>query len=244
MKQLFDCRFLQLNTFKIEKGYQPKNALIFLESGCIKYTMAGKREQAGPHQLLSFPERVYFERKIEEPASFYYVRYENPGEEPLPAGLLPLENTGRLLSTLQYLLRLTNIPGEQELKNALLADIFHQLRAEELLQPAKLDPVIARLTGFFEKNLHRKLSLGEAAAAVCLSPNGLIHHCKKQLRLTPMDYLNRLRLERAEALLCRTADPIAHIARLCGFESPYYFSNVFKKARGISPAAYRKKYTL
>ncbi len=244
MKQLFDCRFLHLNQFKLQAGYQPKNALIFLESGTIEFTIAGKREQAGPHQFISFPEEIYFDRKMKEPASFYYVRYDNPDQESLPFGILPLENTGRLLSTLQYLLQLNNLPGEQDLKNALLADIFYQIRLEELLKPAELDPAMARLTAFFEKNLHRKICLREAAEAVCLSPNGLIHRCKKQLGQTPMDYLIQMRLQRAEGLLCASDDSIGNIARLCGFENPYYFSNAFKKSRGLSPNGYRKKFSL
>ncbi len=244
MKQLFDCRFIQLDQFKLQKGYHPKNALFFLESGTFEYTLGGQKEQAFPHQLISFPEEVYFERRMKEPTAFYYLRYDNPAGEPLPQGRLPLQNTGRLLATLQLLLQLNNLPGEQDLKNALLADVFCQLKAEALLTPAELEPATAQLTEFFKKNLHRKITLKEAAEAVCLSPNGLIHRCKKQLKLTPMEYLTRLRLKRAESLLCSTADSIGNIARLCGFENPYYFSNVFKQARGLSPKEYRKKFTL
>lgn len=242
MKKLYDCRFLRLHAFKIEKGYQPKNALIFIENGWLEYNIGGVRRQCGPHQLISFPEEVYFERKVKEPIDIYYIRFDNPQKEPLPVGNIPIENIGRLISTLQYLLQLENIPGGNELKNALLEDIFLQIRVEKLLPPTLADSEILLLTDYLQKNMHRKLSLKEVADAVYLSSNGLIHHCKNKLGLTPMEYLNRLRIERAETLLCSSNQSVAQIARLCGFENPYYFSNVFKKLRGLSPSAWRKKY--
>ncbi len=78
-------------------------------------------------------------------------------------------------------------------------------------------------------------------SSACLSPSGLNHHFKQSVGLTPMEYLAALRLTKAEALLCHTKMPLAEIAALCGFESPYYFSNTFKKHKGEAPTAYRRK---
>ena len=37
-----------------------------------------------------------------------------------------------------------------------------------------------------------------------------------------------------------TSYSVAEIARRCGFENTYYFSNTFKKHQGCAPSAYRK----
>ena len=242
MKRLIDCRRLELQEFVIKKGYQPKHALFYILSGEIEFFMSGIRCRAGEGTLVSFPDTVYFERKILRPTVFYYVRYEAPATHTLPIGLVNIGDMGRLLSTLQYLLQLSDRVGEEHLKNGFLADIFHQIEIEALLADTAKDRIMARVQYFFEKNLLRKITLDEVAKVACLSPSGLNHHFKKSVGLTPMEYLTALRLKKAEALLCYTRTPVAEIAALCGFESPYYFSNTFKKHVGDTPTEHRRKY--
>jgi AraC family L-rhamnose operon regulatory protein RhaS len=56
---------------------------------------------------------------------------------------------------------------------------------------------------------------------------------------TPMEYLARLRMERAKTLLRETEIKIIDIAFECGFGSSQYFANTFKQAVGMTPSAYR-----
>lgn len=244
MVQLIDCRQIALQRFEIEKGYQPKHALFFLISGEIEFYMAGERSRAGENTLLSFPAYAYFERRMLQPTTFYYVRYEAPGAHDLPVGKVELEDTERLLSTLRYLVKLSDLVGADRVKNGFLADIFHQIEAQKLIADAAKDPVVVRVQYFFEKNLHRKITLTQTAQVACLSLAGLNYRFKKSMGLTPMEYLTVMRLKKAEALLHHTKMPIAGIAALCGYESPFYFSNTFKKHRGESPSEYRSKYNI
>ena len=56
----------------------------------------------------------------------------------------------------------------------------------------------------------------------------------------PMEYLSRLRIERAKTLLRETENKIIDIAFECGFSSSQYFANTFKHATGATPSEYRK----
>ena len=242
MKQFADCRYLAMTRFKIERGYQPKHSLLFVVSGEIAFDMNGVRETAGAGTLISFPEEVYFERSIPTPCEFYYVRYDNPDHDPLPVGRIDVANVGRLLSTMQYLLKLNGVAGHASLKDGLLADIFHQIEAEALLDSIQHDRIEALVSRDFEKHIADKIALADAAAVAELSVSGLIDHFKRQAGITPMAYLTAMRLQKAEALLCQTGDSVAQIAAVCGFDNPYYFSNTFKKHRGLSPTEYRRKH--
>lgn len=53
------------------------------------------------------------------------------------------------------------------------------------------------------------------------------------------EYVNQVRLEKACSLLKETQESIQTIALETGFDSPQYFSNVFRKHRGMSPSEYR-----
>lgn len=55
-----------------------------------------------------------------------------------------------------------------------------------------------------------------------------------------MQTITRLRLQKACEVLRNTADSIANISRLCGYEDPNYFSRAFKETLGESPSRYRR----
>jgi transcriptional regulator GlxA family with amidase domain len=65
---------------------------------------------------------------------------------------------------------------------------------------------------------------------------------KKQLGESPVEYKNRLRIERAQQLLLSYPDmPIEQIADTAGYESAAYFRRRFKEATGESPRDYRRR---
>ena len=57
---------------------------------------------------------------------------------------------------------------------------------------------------------------------------------------TPMDYLFRIRMERAKTLLRESDLKIIDIALECGYTTSQYFANTFKQAMGSTPSEYRK----
>lgn len=67
---------------------------------------------------------------------------------------------------------------------------------------------------------------------------------KKEMSVTPLEYLTNLRMKKAEGLLSvmwANEYSISEVAGMCGFEDPLYFSRVFKKHFGCSPSTYLKK---
>ena len=74
------------------------------------------------------------------------------------------------------------------------------------------------------------------------------HFCrifKQKTGLTPNAYLNRLRIEKAKKLLAKTNENmnIKQIADSCGFNDQYYFSRIFKRSEGVSPAHWKRQKT-
>lgn len=67
---------------------------------------------------------------------------------------------------------------------------------------------------------------------------------KSEMGMTPHNYLNSLRMQMAEKMLCMGGageQNISQIAYVCGFSEPLYFSRVFKKYYGCSPKNYLSK---
>lgn len=64
---------------------------------------------------------------------------------------------------------------------------------------------------------------------------------KKEIGVTPLEYMTRLRMKKASTMLTAQGDSdysVAEIARLCGYEDALYFSRVFKKTFGVSPSVF------
>ena len=67
---------------------------------------------------------------------------------------------------------------------------------------------------------------------------------KQKTGLTPNSYLNQLRIEKAKRLLSKNDDMnIKQVSDSCGFNDQYYFSRMFKRYEGVSPAHWKKQNT-
>jgi transcriptional regulator GlxA family with amidase domain len=63
-------------------------------------------------------------------------------------------------------------------------------------------------------------------------------------RLTPIAYVQRLRIEDAKKRLERSAAPVDEISWRVGYEDPAFFRRLFKRITGLAPGAYRKRFRI
>jgi transcriptional regulator GlxA family with amidase domain len=62
--------------------------------------------------------------------------------------------------------------------------------------------------------------------------------------MTPISYVQRLRVEDAKRRLERTDDAIDEISWRVGYEDAAFFRRVFKRTTGMNPGAYRKRFSI
>jgi len=86
------------------------------------------------------------------------------------------------------------------------------------------------------------ISLDDLAGFAKVSKTILIDAFKTAYGITPIAYINQLRLQKARELLVNTNANIGEIARLVGFQSIYYFSRTFKAKENCTPMAYRQQH--
>jgi YesN/AraC family two-component response regulator len=94
---------------------------------------------------------------------------------------------------------------------------------------------------FIWENYTRKISLQEIAGASGLSAPYFSTIFKEEMGENLSNYLNRLRVEKAAAMLAETDLHISGIAAACGFEDQSWFSKIFKSYTGHSPGKFREK---
>ncbi|MCD7867941.1 MAG: AraC family transcriptional regulator [Clostridiales bacterium] len=99
---------------------------------------------------------------------------------------------------------------------------------------------LKKVVEFIEKNYASPITLQELSASVGMSPKYFCRFFSEMTHQTPVDYLNRQRIEHACCQLAATDDSITEIAFQCGFNDLSYFIRTFRKYKGITPGKYKK----
>ena len=102
------------------------------------------------------------------------------------------------------------------------------------------DPVAVKLRHYLDANILRDISLEDMSSAVNKSSSQTLRIFRREWGTTPYQYLLERRLELAALYLRNTARSIKEIAAELRFADEYYFSNIFRRKKGISPGRYRK----
>lgn len=121
----------------------------------------------------------------------------------------------------------------------ILASLSRSVNRQESTECSEIRAAAAYLCEHF----CQPLSLADCAAHLHLSVSRFSHLFTKTIGVSPYQYLLRLRLDRACALLLHTELDIRHIAQLVGFDDPSYFSRLFRKRFAKTPGAFRTAYS-
>lgn len=99
---------------------------------------------------------------------------------------------------------------------------------------------IVQARDYMERNISRPFSLKELSSELGISYSTFNQLFKLQTGLSPIRYLNQMRIQRAKYKLMRTDLSVKAVALDCGFSSTEYFCGFFRKETGMTPSEFRK----
>ena len=217
------------------------NALFHLEAPCVlaipPYTM--HKTEGGPFERINVDVSAEcldeFQQDVLDNRSLCVLR---PDEE---------KHT-ELVSLLQAMERVGEGEKYREHKLTALFGYYvwqlNNLRREErdglLFEETHIPLLVMRVTRYLQEQYRRPLTLDELSEHFFVSKSTLIYNFNKYLHCSPIEFLLQLRLTKAKELLATTTLSLSAVAEECGFSSPNYFSLMFKRKEGLSPANYRK----
>jgi len=108
------------------------------------------------------------------------------------------------------------------------------------MQVDKVSKEMMWVKNYIDENYQKDITIEELANKVFLSSNWLVNSFTNTFSISPMKYLTRVRMFKAEDLLTNTDLTITEIALNVGYNNSSYFSEMFLKYNGKSPSTYRK----
>ena len=112
-----------------------------------------------------------------------------------------------------------------------------------LQSPEELSSIVLLVKDYIEEHYSdRELNLQKVAAIFKINKTYLSRLMKKELNDSFVDYVTKVRIQKAMELLSQEEDPVRmyDIAMKVGFSSQHYFSRVFRNQVGLSPVEYRR----
>lgn len=95
---------------------------------------------------------------------------------------------------------------------------------------------------YIELNYNRAITLEDAAASVNLSPNYFSNLFKATYGENFIDFLTKVRMEKARKLVLKDEHSLKEISYFVGYNDPNYFSRVFRRYYHSSPRKYKRNF--
>ncbi len=140
-------------------------------------------------------------------------------------------------------------PGQrliaESLSTALAAPLVHRLSVDEPAQApvaGGLDArTLQRVIDYMRQNLGAPLDLASLASVAAVSRFHFARLFRRSAGVSPMAYLGKLRLQRAQDLIRAGGLSLAAIADLLGYTDQSHFTRRFRLAIGCTPAVYARE---
>ena len=129
--------------------------------------------------------------------------------------------------------------------------LVYLLRALLITVSRKMHDHVLNISGFvqeemdkakiyFRDHYNEKISIEQYAASRNMSTSWFGKSFTGTFGVSPKKFILDQRIRNAQMLLETTDGTVSEIARIVGYDNPLYFSRVFRKEKGLSPANYRK----
>lgn len=105
----------------------------------------------------------------------------------------------------------------------------------------RMNQSVAFVKHYISQNFRDPITLDLLATIGNINKYYLVHIFKENLDITPIGYLNQIRIDEAKILLETTNLTLAEISHIIGFSSQSFFSQVFRRETGLTPSKYRKR---
>lgn len=158
--------------------------------------------------------------------------------------LIKIVNNIRIMRVVQRIVSELKSKGEYHqylviMYYAELLILIYRYMSETYL-PICSNESLKKAIGYIRLHYQKDINITHVAKETGISERHLRKLFSQHLNLSPLEYLNQIRINKAIELLRNTEMSVKEICFMCGFRSPQYFSRIFKQQTGSSPKTVTK----
>ena len=112
---------------------------------------------------------------------------------------------------------------------------------ENIEEKGKITNMISRAIDYISQCYMEDIRIGDLAKACHISETHFRRVFTSYMHMSPLEYINKVRIQTACEILKKTDESIADIAYKCGFTTNSTFNRNFRQLMGMSPAEWRKR---
>ncbi len=246
-------RFVNMARFHTERprgraDYQ----LLYIASGKAEFVIHGEHHHLCEGDAVLYrphePQEYWY--TLADKPEVYWVHFVGTEAEALVErlGLHSRQTVGtdvRFCELIGSIIRELQLkrPLAEELASALLRELLTRMarRKHEAHTNRAHSAVIERAVSEIERRFSEPLTVTALATQFNCEVCWFSRLFRRQMGISPQQYLIGVRMAKARELLCTTDCTVSEVARLTGYENPLYFSRLFSKQCGCAPREYRKR---
>ncbi len=258
--KIMDIRHIRMKLGEALDAYRlPANAFMFTLRGSASVSLDNREYICRKFQVLHGAKGCYMDIRPSEEAFDYYLILYKAAQSALAAKerqrlidvvspvcvqyhFVPAQPLS-IYERLQLLEREWKEKGKLSRLHAksLFYDFIYELlrQLDEQNVSGVQRELVEQAVRFIHEHYAEPITLERLAHALECSPRHLTRMFRKRMAFSPIDYLIRLRVDRAKAIIAETDAALQEIAERVGFSDVYFFSRTFKKHTGFSPTQYK-----
>lgn len=210
--------------------------LHYVRSGTGTLSIQGNVYQVNPGEIFVIPpyEETYYQADEENPWSYIWIGFT--AGIPLPSAF---DQPVICCPEAEKLFRkMTRCSQYENGKNAFLSSCLWELFGTLSEQMEAANDYVSKAKSMIDSEYMNDLKVEQIASSLNINRSYLFSIFKKQVGLSPSQYLIRVRMERAAELMTVYNKSVTLSALAVGYQDIYNFSKIFKRHFGASPRNY------
>ena len=213
------------------------DVLLLVFDGILNFQEDGKSYsiKAGEYHIQKHNSKQTGEKPSEKPSYFYahfIAEWDNSNYTLLSDGKFDYSKCKSLIDELDFL-------SHSSAPYIIQTAKFYELLSI-LFKPIAVNTLAQEIADYITKKSTENFSIQDLCDEFHFSKNHIINKFKKEFGVTPITYLNKVKIKKAEYLMEVTSDSLDKIALECGYNNYSNFYNQFCKHNNISPEHWRE----
>ena len=226
---------------KIHKNRKSHGLAVFPDGERIFYFDNQKIKVEG-NAIVYFPKGCNYTIREKRPSDCYAINFEMPDGVTFEPFLFKVKSVNPYLESFKQAQRMQarKNPGYTSKIKAELYNIIYNMQYEYNLPYAtgkRIQPAIEYIHANYDKE---SINVEHLAALCGISTVHLRNTFIKRFAMSPVKYMNTLRMARAKELLGSQFYTVSQVCFMSGYNDESYFSREFKKAFHLTPGEYAK----